>query len=624
MPNFSLKQSLLLGCFYLLILTGTCFAQTFDVLVYGGTVSGIAAALNAAERGHSVALVEPTARIGGLVTGGLSYTDFRSLEALGGTFLDYTHRVEQYYRDKYGADSPQVKDCYFGTLAEPHVSLLVLQQMLAEQPRIKIFLNHRLASVALGNPRDGNIVIRAARFHAQQQPVELSAHVFIDATYEGDLAAFAGAPYRVGRESTREYGERLAGVLYFDGGKILPGSTGEGDSRVQCYNFRVPMTSRPELRVLIDKPANYRREAYTKLLPLFRSGQLPRVFTEKHDGVLRIQSIANGKADINDIKGTPVRFALPGENYDYPDGDEATRQRIIARHRDYTLGLFYFLQNDAEMPEGLRNEAREWGLCKDEFTENGNFPTQLYIREARRILGEYVFTEHDALMAAGSVRAPLHTDSIAIGDYVLNCHGEQPPGLLHPAIAEGDFAYQTVPFQIPYGVIVPRRMANLLVTVAVSASHIGYSALRLEPTYTAMGQAAGLAAHVALKAKVSVNKVSVEEIQNLLHDRGAMTIYFSDVPPTSPHFKAAQYFGTRGFFHHITDPRTITWQTPKLRFGLQYSVAMPHHEAQLDQTLDEALRSRWQKLMPLPDATKPQSRREWITMAYQVRRSGPK
>jgi hypothetical protein len=571
-------------------------AQQHDVLVYGGTVSGIAAALNAAERGHSVALVEPTARIGGLLTGGLSYTDFRSQEALGGTFRDYARRVEQYYRDKYGADSQQVKDCFFGTLAEPHVSLLVLQKMLAEQPRVKLFLNHRLVNVALGNPREGRIVIRSARFQTQPQTIELTARVFIDATYEGDLAAFAGAPYRVGRESTREYGERLAGVLYFDGGKILPGSTGEGDDRVQCYNFRVTMTKRPELRVLIDKPANYNREEYTKLLRLFKSGRLPRVFTEKHDGVLRIQSITNGKADINDIKGTPVRFSLPGENYEYPDGDEATRQRIIARHRDYTLGLFYFLQNDAEMPEALRNEAREWGLCKDEFIENGNFPTQLYIREARRILGEYVFTEHDALMAAGSVRAPLHKDSIAIGDYVLNCHGEQPPGLLHPAIAEGDYAYQTVPFQIPYGVIVPQRMANLLVTVAVSASHVGYSALRLEPTYTAMGQAAGLAAHVALKAGVNVNKVSVAEVQNLLHERDAMTVYFSDVPPASLYFKAAQYFGTRGFFHQIIDPRTITWQTPKLRFGLQYSVAMPHHEAALDKLMDQGLATQWLSL----------------------------
>jgi hypothetical protein len=599
--TFSPAAALLLAALLARPGGGSQLPQSFDVLVYGGTAAGIAAAVNAAESGRTVALVEPTARVGGVVTGGLSYTDFKSFEAIGGTFRDYTRRVERYYRDKYGADSQQVKDCYFGVHAEPHVALAVFRQMLAEQPRVKLFLRHRLESVALASPREGAATINAARFQPlpSSETVELRARVFIDATYEGDLAAFAGAPYKVGRESTREYGERLAGHLYYHDRQMLPGSTGEGDARVQCYNYRLTMTRRPDNRVPVSRPANYDRAEFAPVIEHFKSGRVKQVFTVTPEGILRTRWMPNEKADINDIKGAPLRMSLMGENYDYPDGDYAARERIVARHRDYTLGLIWFLQNDPEVPAAIRAEASEWGLAKDEFEETGHFTPQLYIREARRIVGEYVFTERDALMGAGSVRAPLHKDSIAIGDYSLNCHGEQPPGKFHPSVAEGDFSYPTVPFQIPYGVIVPRKVANLLVPVAVSASHVGYSALRLEYTYTAMGQAAGIAAHVALARNVPVNKVPVEEVQKILHERGAYTVYFADVDARSPYFRAAQYFGTRGFFHHLIDPRQITFTPPKpLRPGHQYSEAMPQHAAALDQPVDEKLARHWIGLLP--------------------------
>jgi hypothetical protein len=597
------QRSSLLSIVFLVLLARAVVAQpaqSYDVLVYGGTASGIAAAINAAESGRTVVLVEPTARIGGIVTSGLSYTDFKSFEAIGGTFRDYTRRVEKYYADKYGADSQQVKDCYFGVHAEPHVSLAVWQEMLAEQPRVKVLLQHRLESVSLASASGGATVIKAARFQRLplSETVELQARVFIDATYEGDLAAFAGAPYKVGRESTREYGERLAGHLYFHDGKVLAGSTGEGDARVQCYNYRLTMTRRPDNRVPVSQPANYRREEFTPVLEHFKSGRIQQVFTVTPTGILRTRWMPNEKADINDIKGAPLRLSLLGENYEYPDGDYATRERIIARHRDYTLGLIWFLQNDPEIPAALKAETREWGLAKDEFIETGHFPPQLYVREARRLVGQYVFTERDALMSAGSVRAPLHADSIAIGDYSLNCHGEQPPGKFHSSIAEGDYSSSTVPFQIPYGVIVPQKIANLLVSVAVSASHVGYSALRLEYTYTAMGQAAGIAAHVALSRNVPISQAPVAEVQRLLHERGAYTCYFSDVDARSPYFRAAQYFGTRGFFHHLTDPQQITFTAPKLlRPGHQYFEAMPHHAAALNQPVDEPLARHWLELL---------------------------
>jgi hypothetical protein len=576
----------------------------FDVVVYGATPSGIAAAINAAESDSTVALIEESDRIGGLVTGGLSYTDFRSLESLGGTFRDYMRRVERYYIAKYGADSEQAKDCFFGAHAEPHVSLAVFRQMLAEQPRVKLFLRHRLAGVVSGEPVEGLKTVRAVRLLdlAQRQTVELAGRVFIDSTYEGDLAAMVGAPFRVGRESTREYGERLAGVIYFHDGRILPGSTGEGDERVQDYNFRIIMTRRLENRVMITKPADYRREDYVHHLKHFTSGRIKHIFTESADGVLRVQKIPNDKADINDIKQSPIRLSLPGENYDYPNGGPEVRAAIVEHHRRHNLGLIYFLQNDPEIPAGIRAEACEWGLAKDEFAETGHFPPRLYIREARRIVGEYVFTERDALMSTGSVRAPLHKDSIAIGDYTLNCHGEQPPGPLHPNLTEGDFTYETVPFQIPYGVLVPQKVGNLLVSVAVSATHVGFSGLRLEPTWTALGQAAGIAAHLALRQQVPMKRVAVEEVQRLLHQRGAMTVYFADVSAASPEFKAAQHFGTLGFFHQLVDPKEVVYRRPARRHGLQYFAAFPHHEAELDKPMDEQLARRWIGLLPDADA----------------------
>jgi hypothetical protein len=585
----------------LLPLAGFARAADYDVAVYGATLSGIAAALNAAASGRTVALVDPNARIGGMAANGLSFSDFRSLEALGGTYRDYTRRVERYYIGRHGAGSQQVKDCYFGTLAEPNVALTVMKQMLAEQPRVRVFIRHRLESVAAAPPRRGLAAIRSAAFTdlTRGGRLEIPARFFIDATYEGDLAARAGARYRIGRESTRDYGERFAGVIYFEGGRILPGSTGEGDRRVQCYNYRILMTREASNRVAVARPARYDRAEYVASIPHFRSGRLQHAFSVNHDGVLRIQMIPNGKSDMNDIKNAPLRLSLPGENNDYPEGSPEVRARILERHKDYALGLIWFLQNDPEVPEPIRREANEWGLAKDEFEESGHFPEQLYIREARRIEGEYKFREQDALMAPGSVRAPVHADAIAIGDYALNCHGERKPGPIHPSITEGDFGYADIaPFQVPYGILVPKGVANLLVPVAVSATHVGYSCLRLEPTYTAMGQAAGIAAHLALEAGAVARDVPPERIQEILHARGAKTVYVTDVEPGAPLFLAAQYFGTRGFFADLRDPRRVVYQGWQKRYSLQYAWAMPEHALEPEKPLDRALAGRWLARLP--------------------------
>lgn len=573
---------------------------SFDVLVYGATPAGIGAALNAAELGHRVALVEPTARIGGMVTNGLSLTDIISLESVSGFFKQYADRAHRHYVQAYGADSPQARDCFFGMLTEPKVSLHVFREMLAERPNVTVYTQHRLQTVGMGAPRADYRVIQSVGLEklGGGGSVEFSAKQFIDASYEGDLAAFAGAPYRVGRESSREYGERFAGLLYVKGGVILPGTTGEGDHRTQCYNFRIMMTARPDLRVPIEKPPGYDRSRYVAMLPVLNGGGVKKIFSEGHDGVVRLQPIANGKADINDIRGgSPVRFSLLGENYDYPDGDYATRARIVEHHKTHALGLFWFLQNDPDVPEAFRQEARQWGLCRDEFEESGHFPPQLYIREARRILGEHVFSEGDGLLQAGTLRSRLHPASIAIADYNFNCHGIQPPQPIHPNVAEGDFSFVTAPIQVPYGVLVPRNMANLLVPVAVSATHVGYSILRMEPTYAAMGQAAGLAAHLAIQSGALVKDVPVPTLQKLLHERKARTVYVADVPDDSPYFRAVQHFGNRGFLHALPEATDGTWQPAKYRFSLHYTHAMPHHEVRPDAPLDAALLTRWAPLI---------------------------
>ncbi len=572
--------------------------KSYDVIVVGATFSGIAAAINAARYGHKVALVEEYGRVGGLMTGGLSFTDFISFESLSGTFLDYNKRVVAYYTQKYGPNSQQVEDCHFGIHTEPHVTLQLFNEMLAEYPGIQVYLHHRLKSVSLGRPVRQLKHIESAKFVNlnNNEALDLAGQIFVDATYEGDLAAFAGAEYRIGRESRQEYGEPLAGHIFYSNGQILNGSTGQGDHRVQGYNFRLIMTNNPANRRLIEQPKNYKREEYLSMAKVLQEEKVSQVFVEKsRDGILRAQMIPNQKADVNDIKNAPVRIALLGENYAYPDGSPEVRAEIIAQHKQHILGLLYFLQNDEAVPKKYRQEARQWGLAKDEFTDNDNFPTRLYIREARRIMGEYVFTQQDVNPIPGTLVVPHQKDAIAIGDYALNCHGVQPPSL-YPSVAEGDYNFIPPPFQIPHGVIMPRKSANLLVSVAVSSSHVGFSGIRLEPVWTALGQAAGLTAHVSLQQRKTVPEVKAGEVQALLHQNKAKTTYISDIDVDSPLFEAAQYLGVRGYMEDVYLLDTLDMigaETYRSLWGTQYAAAYPFHALEPDKKLEDSLAAQW-------------------------------
>lgn len=575
----------LLGGLWLILLSAPALAAELDVVVYGATPAGIAAAIGAAREQCTVRLIEPTGRIGGMVTNGLSHTDLRTFEGLNGSYLEFARRVEQHYREQYGAEAPQVRECWRGIFGEPKVNLLVYQQMLAEYPAIETVLQQRLQHVQVSLPgptgtyRIESITLKNAAGDEQ----ELTARIFIDATYEGDLLALAGVPWRVGREGRDQFAESLAPE--------------ESDGELQAYNFRFIMTKDPENRVTPTAPPGYQREQFVDVLPLLADGRITRVFGYPSKCIFKAQLpvLPNGKYDINDVSRNPVRLSLPGQNLDWPAGDQATRERIFAEHLRDQAGLLYFLQNDPEVPESVRKEAAEWGWCRDEFVDSGHLPQQLYVREARRMVGVYIYTEHDTSPAAEDARSVLHPQAIASGDYGPNCHGTSHRGPRFGGEHTGEFYKAVAPYQIPYGVLLPRDVENLLVCGAVSASHVGFCALRLEPIWASLGQAAGHAAGLARQHETPVQGVAVAELQQRLHQQGAATIYLSDVLPGHPDFAAAQWWGLQGGWHGLEPAPERPGQRGQNIEG-QYFEAFPGHAAQLEKELDETTRGRWEQM----------------------------
>lgn len=589
-------------------------AVEVDVLIYGATPGGIAAAQAAARDGRSVWLVEPTARIGGLVTSGLSHTDFHSFESLTGAFLDFSQRVEAHYTRTYGTNSPQVHDSFRGTFAEPKVNLLVFEQMLAEHPKITLRLRTTLAAVSVDRTKGAPRITTATFLTADTQRLVVQPGIVIDATYEGDLMAQAGVPWRAGREGRAEYGESLAPE--------------QADTQLQAYNFRFIMTRDAANRITPDAPAGYRREDFLPVLDILATGKIRTVFGYPSACIFKAQTppLPNGKYDINDVSRGLIRLSLPGRNLAWPEGNATARAEIFAAHLRDQVGLLYFLQNDSAVPARFRDEAREWGWCRDEFTETAHLPPQLYVREARRMVGLRIFTQSDSEYAKDDARAVLHRDSIAMGDYGNNCHGTAREGSRFDGRHTGEFYNPVPPYQIPYGTIVPREVSNLLVPVAASSSHVGFCGLRLEPIWMSLGQAAGHAAALALEKCVAVQQVPIAPLQARLHAAGSATIYVSDVLPTSPAFAAVQWWGTHGGLHGLQPTPKKLGQRGKVIHG-QYFEAYPDHFVELDRPLDSALAQRWRALaaelgltvskLPAADATI--TRRAFIEAAYRNR-----
>ncbi len=561
-------------------------------------------------------LVEPSIRIGGLTTNGLSHPDFRAFEAITGTYLDLTRRTTAYYTQHYGADSQQVKDTFRGTHAEPKVNLLLFQQMLAEYPKITVKTEWTLVD-AYTRGAAGNRWVRAAQFQDKDGKEYLyEGKIFIDGSYEGDLIAAAQVPYRIGVESRDEYGEAAAP------------EDSSGD--LQGYNFRFVMTDDPAIRVPVTAPKGYRREDFTPMLELISSGKIKRAFGGygDTDNIVKAQIpiLPNNKRDINDVSRGYVRLSLPGDQLLWPEGNAAIRQQIYDEHVRWNVGLIYFAQNDPAVPAAFRDEARKWGWCRDEFVESNHIPPQLYVREARRMMGLRIFTQNDTRHAEGDARAVLHRDAIAIGDYGHSSHGTRHEGSRFGGKRFGEgLGVVYAPYQVPYGTIVAKEVRNLLAPVPVSASHVGFCALRLEPIWTSLGQAAGHAAHLALQQgnAPDVRTVKVASLQRRLQADSSATIYIADVLPGHADFAAVQWWGTLGGLHGLAPrPAVLLGQ----RIQGQHSESWQNHTADLPRVLDPALARRWLSLAreagvpedSLPKADGRATRGDWIRAAHRA------
>jgi hypothetical protein len=514
----------------LLALAGALDAATrrFDVVVYGGTAGGVMAAVSAARQGLKTALVEPTGHLGGMVSGGLGWTDYGKKEVVGGFALEFYWRVGVHYgMSRYGND--------VAWLHEPHVAEAIFREML-DAAGVSVFERQRLREKD-GVLKNGTTLATITT----EDGSEFTASVFIDAGYEGDLMAQSGVTWTYGREGVSQYGETLAGVrektpfhqFLVDvdpkgaGGSLLPEISaaklepaGSPDRKVQAYNYRMCFSDLPENRRAWSKPARYDAARYTLLARLIaaqvkKEGRTPPLST-----YLKIDRLPNGKSDVNNNGAFSTDYI--GGSYDYPNASYARRADIWQAHRDYIAGLLYFLASDPQVPDALRREMNQWGLCRDEFTDNDNWPTQLYIRESRRMVGEYVVVQKDLQTDLAK------PDPIGMGSYNSDSHNIQrivdADGFVRN---EGDMQVAVKPYQIPYRVMLPKRAetTNLLVTAAFSASHVAYSSIRMEPQYMIIGQAAGVAAKLAIASGKPVQEIDTARLTGILKLQGAVMEY---------------------------------------------------------------------------------------------------
>lgn len=516
-----------------------------DIVIIGGTPGGIAAAIAAARLGRSVTLVESQTHLGGMSTSGLGKSDVEKKHLIGGLFREFTGRVRNHYFETYGPDSDDFRLCLSGYYFEPSVAEQVFTEMLSEHPQVSIHLQRTLTRAVTIGSKVTEVTIRNDRTSAEHQ---LKADVFIDATYEGDLMAMAGAGFRFGRESRDEYDEPHAGVVYFDyqNHQFLPGSTGEGDERLPAYTYRLCLATDPDNSVpLSQKPASYDRRHYAGYLDDLATGRLggPKVlkpgrgYEPAHFNTtvraLSVTPLPNGKTDVN-INPRPLGFPFPEENRDYVPGDERTRCQTRERIRELTLGLLWFLQNDSAIDSNHRAIARHYQLPMDEFSDNGHFPFQLYIREARRLIGEFTLTEHHITRPSDVVprdHSSQYPDTIAIGEFPIDsfpCRKRQPDDRVVLEGYLGMLDHITRPYEIPYRIMVPASVDGLIVPVSASTTHVAFSSIRMEPTWMALGQAAGVAAHLSIQHGVEPRSIPSPQLRNILRDQGQILKHSTD------------------------------------------------------------------------------------------------
>jgi len=533
-------------------------AESYDLVIYGGTAGAVTAAIQAQRMGKTAIIVSPDKHLGGLTAGGLGFTDTGDKSVIGGLAREFYQRLWQHY-DQADSWRWQKKSDYGnkgqGTPAmdgvnrtmwifEPSAAEKVFEDLVREYkiPVVRDEWLDRVAGVKKSDARITAITTLSGKTYAGK--------MFLDATYEGDLMAAAGVAYHVGRESRAQYGEEFngvqTGVLHHrhhfgvlkekvspyvvpgdpKSGVLAristepPGEFGAADKRIQAYCFRMCLTDVPENRVPFVKPDGYDPAQYELLVRIYAAG-----WTETFG---KFDPIPNHKTDTNNHG--PFSTDNIGRNYDYPEASYARRREIIREHEVYQQGWLYFIANDPRIPADVREKMSRWGLPKDEFKDNGHWPHQIYVREARRMIGAYVMTENELVK-----RRPT-PESVGMGSYSMDSHNVQryitPEGYVQN---EGDIGVSTKgPYAIAYGSLVPKKAEceNLLVPICVSSTHIAYGSIRMEPVFMILGQSAATAAVMAIDSKIAVQDVPYAALRTRLLDDGQVLAAGSKTAPT--------------------------------------------------------------------------------------------
>jgi hypothetical protein len=542
-----------------LFITKTESRNSYDIVIYGGTSAGIAAAIQSSRMGKTVLLIEPTNRIGGLTTGGLGQTDIGNKQVVGGISREFYQNIKKHYempeswkwqkRSEYidgGQTRTKEGEDAMWTF-EPSAAMKVYKKMMAAE-KIDLVFGKKLN-------RDKGVKKQDARIVeiTMTDGTSYKGKMFIDATYEGDLMATAGVSYTVGRESNKQYGETLNGVQPNDFSVTLrktvstnsynhnfidgvdpyvvkgdpssgllpfiieggPGIDGTGDKGIQAYCFRMTLTNLPENRIPFAKPENYKEKEYELLFRNYEAaeGPIEEMYPYGDPLVPWINSaMPNRKTDTNNQKGFSTDFI--GQNHEYPEASYEEREKIVERHRYYQQGLMWSLAYHPRIPEKVRNVVSKWGTCKDEYEREDGWQQQLYVREARRMIGDYVMTQKNC------EGFEVADDPVGIGAYGMDSHQVQRYVDANGFVQnEGNVeAHNFPPYPISYRSIVPKKeeCSNLLVPVCVSATHIAFGSIRMEPVFMVLGQSAATAASMAIDGGVAIQDIDYPKLKTVL------------------------------------------------------------------------------------------------------------
>lgn len=529
--------------------------KSYDLIVVGATAGGTACAVRAAREGLTVLLVQHNRHIGGMMSNGLMQWDALYGGPRAPLFTELLGNIEKYYIERFGKDSPDHQIIRYSHQkypigwAESKVNEREFNRLVAGEKNLTLLLSHYPVSLE----REGALIKGVTlREYGTKNDITAKATVFADGTYEGDLFALAKVPFRVGREARAEYNEPHAGKAFVNidsnsapveaiegrlnirpygsrQGSVDPTSPFTADGAVQAYNYRFCVTKDPANRLMLtEPPPGYNREEYVNYG--------------------RKAIATNAGPNLKSHMNSPI---LPGENHAYPEADWPTREKIIERHKNFGLGLIWFLQNDDSVSEKARAGFREWGLPKDEFTDNGHIPYEMYVREARRIVGRHILTELDGFTAKGYARTPIQHDSIGTTDWYQDSHScttDSRPGFKYDG--KLILTEESRPAQIPYRSLLPQGVDNLLVPICLSATHVMWGAIRLEPVWMQTGEAAGFAAAQAIKDKTTPAALDSRKLVRTLAEKQFLVSFFNDVKVTNEEawIPAVQYLATQGFF----------------------------------------------------------------------------